>query len=431
MTRQEGYAMKEFDFIKGLQLFANENNPNLNTQTTGRNSTGNDLSPTMKTFYRTSLLENARNEHYFNQFGQKQPLPKNGGNKVEWRRFETFDKALTPLTEGVTPSGRNVNMTKIEAELNQYGDYTTVSDRLELEAVDPIIMLATEEHGAQAGDTLDTITRNVLIAGTNVIYAGGKTSRNALGNTDTITPTVVDQAYTFLKKMKAPTINGDYIAVIHPSVAYDLRESNGWLDVHKYAQPTEIFNGEIGKLHNVRFVETTEEKIWKGEGLTEDAENLSVKTAITTTPTDDIEVKEAISAAEATAMAGRKILIGNVPATIASATAGAAGSASITLTADVTGVAADTVIYPGEGGAGNGAVYATIFFGKDAYGIVDPTAEALEVIVKQRGSAGTSDPLDQRSTVGWKATHAAKILYQERMVRVESGSYYSATDAAN
>lgn len=338
--------MKDYDFIKSLQLFANENNPNLNTQTTAKNSTGNDLSPTMKTFYRTSLLENARNEHYFNQFGQKQPLPKNGGNKIEWRRFETFAKATTPLTEGVTPAGRNINMTKIEATLDQYGDYTTVSDRLELEAVDPIIMLATEEHGAQAGDTLDTITRNVLIAGTNVIYGGTRTSRATLTASDILTPTLVDQAYTFLKKMKAPTINGDYIAIIHPSVAYDLRESTGWLDVHKYAQPDEIFNGEIGKLHNVRFVETTEQKVWLG-------------------------------------------------------------------------------------GANSCAVYATLFFGKDAYGIVEPSAESLEVIVKQRGSAGTSDPLDQRSTVGWKATHAAKILYQERMVRVETGSYYSGTDTAN
>ena len=319
---------------------------NTNVTTADNNTTPplNDLSPTMKTFYKTSLLENARNEHYFNQFGQRQPLPKNNGKKVEWRKFDTFAKALTPLTEGVTPDGNKVNMTKIEKEIAQYGDYTTVSDRLELEAVDPIITAITEEHGAQAGDTLDTITRNEVITGTNVIYAGGQASRASLTSAHKLTPALVNQAFTFLKKMKAPTINGCYIAIIHPSVAYDLRESTEWLDVHKYAQPAEIYNGEIGKLHNVRFIESTEQKIW-----------------VTT----------------------------------------------------------------------NGAVYATTFFGKDAWGIIDPTAESLEVIVKQRGSAGTADPLDQRSTVGWKASHAAKILYQERLVRVESGSFYSATDTAN
>jgi N4-gp56 family major capsid protein len=412
--------MKE---LFNLQLFANPN-----TNTTNDNTPGNDLSPTMKTFYKTSLLENARNEHFFNQFGQKQPLPKNNGKKVEWRKFDTFAKATTPLTEGVTPDGNTVNMTKIEKEINQYGDYTTISDRLELEAVDPVIVAVTEEHGAQAGDTLEVITRNEVISGTNVILAGGNDYRYELDANDKLTPTLVDQAFTFLKKMKAPTIGGKYIGIIHPSVAYDLRESSDWIDVHKYAQPDEIFNGEIGELHGVRFVEDTEQKIWKGAGLTAGAANLSVKTNVSAATT--VPVKEAISADEATALAGRAILIGTVYATIASATAGAAGSASLTTAAAVT-VSADDVIYPGEAGAANAAVYATTFFGKDAYGIIEPSAESLEVIVKQRGSAGTSDPLDQRSTVGWKASHAAKILYQERLVRVESGSYYSGTDSAN
>lgn len=411
------------DYLFNLQLFADPN-----TQTTEKNTVGNDLSPTMKTFYKTSLLENARNEHFYNQFGQKQPLPKNNGKKVEWRKFDTFAKATTPLTEGVTPDGNTVNMTKIEKVIDQYGDYTTISDRLELEAVDPVIQAVTEEHGAQAGDTLEVITRNEVITGTNVILAGGRDYRYELASTDKLTPTLVDQAFTSLKKMKAPTIGGKYIAIIHPSVAYDLRESSDWIDVHKYAQPGEIFNGEIGELHGVRFVEDTEQKIWKGAGLTADAANLSVKTNVSAD--DDVDVKEAISADEATALAGVDVLIGGAKYTIASATAGAAGSAAIKLTSNVT-CSANDVIYPAGGGAQNGAVYATVFFGKDAYGIIEPSAESLEVIVKQRGSAGTSDPLDQRSTVGWKACHAAKILYQERLVRVESGSYYSSTDSAN
>ncbi len=406
-----------------IQLFANPN-----TQTTDKATTGNDLSPTMKTFYKTSLLENARNEHYYNQFGQKQPLPKNGGNKVEWRKFDTFKKATTPLTEGVTPDGNTVNMTKIEKAIAQYGDYTTISDRLELEAVDPVIVGVTEEHGAQAGDTLEVITRNEVITGTVVEYAGSKTSRKTLTNSDLLTATLVNKAATALKKMKAPTINGKYIAIIHPSVAFDLRESAGWIDVHKYANPTEIYNGEIGELHGVRFIEDTEQKIWKGEPLTEDAANLTVASNVSASTT--VPVAEAITADEAAALAGRPILIGTVSATIASATAGSAGNASLTTSAAVT-VSKDDVVYPGEGGAGNVAVYATVFFGKDAWGIIEPSAESLEVIVKQRGSAGTSDPLDQRSTVGWKASHAAQILYDERIVRVESGSSYGSDDEAN
>ena len=411
------------EFIFNLQLFADPN-----TQTTEKNTPGtNDLSSTMKTFYKTSLLENARNEHYYAQFGQKQPLPKNEGKKIEWRKFDTFEKALTPLTEGVTPDGRNINMSKIEAEIHQYGDYTTVSDRLELEAVDPIITLTTEEHGAQAGDTIDTLTRDVVMAGSNVIYAGTNVSRSTIAKTDVLTPTLIDKAMTFLKKMKAPTINGDYVAIVHPSVAFDLRESDGWEDVHKYAQPAEIYNGEIGKLHGVRFVESTEAKIYKGANLTADSANLTVKTNGSSAT---IAVKEAISKDEADALVGRKILIGTSANEILSASYAAAGSATITVKTAAS-VTADTVIYPGEAGAANTAVYGTIFMGKDAYGIVEPSAESLEVIVKQRGSAGTADPLDQRSTIGWKASHAAKILYQERLVRVETGSSYGDVDEAN
>lgn len=410
--------------ILNLQMFANPN-----TQTTELDNVGNSLQPTMKTFYKTSLLENARNEHYFNQFGQKQPLPKNNGKKVEWRKFDTFSKALTPLTEGVTPDGNSVNITKIEKEISQYGDYTTISDRLELEAVDPVIQATTEEHGAQAGDTIDTVTRNEVVSGTNVIYAGtGVTSRHALDGDDKITSTLVNRAFTFLKKMKAPTINGDYIAIIHPSVAYDLRESSDWLDVHKYAQPGEIYNGEIGKLHGVRFIEDTEQKIWKGAALSEAAENLTIKSNVTSQIS--VPIKEGLTATDVLNIIGRRIEIGAGLATVTGATAGDAGSAKITVDEAVSASAND-VIYPGEAGEHNAAVYATTVFGKDAYGIIEPSAESLEVIVKQRGSSGTADPLDQRSTIGWKASHAAKILYQERLVRIESGSYYSDVDEEN
>ena len=93
-------------------------------------------------------------------------------------------------------------------------------------------------------------------------------------------------------------------------------------------------------------------------------------------------------------------------------------------------VADNAVIYPGEGGKGGLAVYGCLFVGKGAYGVVD-LSEGTEVIVKPRGSSGTADPLDQRSSVGWKGIHAAAILYDEYIVRVECGSSYSGEDAAN
>ena len=320
-----------------LQLFSADVNPiNVTTQ--------DSMSPTMKTFYDTTLLENARESMIFTQFGKKQAMK---GNKVEWRKFNTFAKALTPLTEGVIPTGQNFGMTKIEGEITQHGDFTAVSDRLELESFDDVIFGATEEMGATEGETYDTLTRNILVAGNSVLYCPNGdaevTERAGIVDACVLTPDVVNRAATWLKKNKAPKINGSYVAIIHPSVAYDLRNSEEWKEYHKYNDVAPIFKGEIGELHGVRFVESNEAKIWKEEGGT--------------------------------------------------------------------------------------AVYATLFLGKDAFGILDPEGEGMEMIIKTKGQIG--GPLEQFSTIGYKFCHGAKILYQERMLRVESGSSFGATDEAN
>ena len=329
-----------FALLLNLQLFADVNPVNVTTQTT----TGGDMSPTMKTFYDTTLLENAREQMIFTQFGKKQPMH---GNKVEWRKFNTFAKSLTPLTEGVIPTGKTFGMTKIEATATQHGDYVAVSDRLELESYDDVIFGATEEMGAAEGETYDTLTRNILVAGNSVAYCPNGdtevTSRTNLTNACILTPKMVSKAATWLKKNKAPKIEGSYVAIIHPSVAFDLRESAEWKEYHKYNDVQPIFKGEIGELHGVRFVECTESKIWKEEG----------------------------------------------------------------------GV----------------ATYATLFLGKDAFGILDPEGEGMEMIIKPKEKIG--GPLNQFSTIGYKFCHGAKILYQERILRVESGSSYGDVDEAN
>ena len=183
------------DFIKNLfnlQLFSADVTPiNVTTQS--------EMSPTMKTFYDTTLLENAREAMVFTQFGKKQPMH---GNKVEWRKFNTFAKALTPLTEGVIPTGKTFGMTNVEATTTQHGDFVAVSDRLELESYDDVIFGATEEMGATEGETYDTLTRNILVAGNSVAYAGGKSSRATLTNADILTPAMVNKAVTWLKKNK-------------------------------------------------------------------------------------------------------------------------------------------------------------------------------------------------------------------------------------
>lgn len=416
-----------FSFTPNVDPGSYEANP-VNTTTQA------DWAANMKTFYDTMLLKNSHDEQIWDQFGMKQPMK---GNKVEWRKFNTFKKALTPLTEGVIPTGQLFGMTAIEATTTQHGTYTTVSDRLSYEGYNDTIYNATFEMGKTGGETEDTLTRNIIVQGNSVAYCptiSGSTetpvtSRAEIDKTAILTPKMINKANTFLKKNKAPRFSGNtYVMVVHPSVAEDLRETSEWKEFHKYSDVTPIFKGEIGTLHGIRFVESNTAKIWRGADLTAAKRNLTVKTAITT-GTTTVAVKEAISAAEATALAGRKILLGTVLATIASATAGAAGSASLTTSANVENIAADTVVYPGEGGAGGTAVYANMAFGKDAFGVLEPENEGMEMIIHDKSEIG--GPLNQFSTIGFKFCHGAKILYQERMVRVESGSSYGDTDEEN
>ena len=402
-----------------LQMFAGE----MNTQTTG------GLSAEMKTYYGMELLENARPQLVHNQFAATKGLPVGGGKTVEWRKFGAFDKALTPLTEGVTPDGSGISVSYITKELAQYGDYTTVSDMLDLTAIDDVVLEITDRHGANMGLTLDTVTRNEIQQGRQVIYAprqesdGKKTevvSRYALDGSCKITSELVAKAATQLKKMNAPTFDGKYVCILHPSVAFDLRQDEAWIAAHQYAAATELFSGEIGELHGVRFVETTEAKIYRGGDLASDSRTLTVNGAVTA----NAEVSFTGGTVAANALAGRYVLLGGKRVKVASNTA-----AKLVLDAAVT-VTAGTVISPGEGGKGGCAVYGCLFLGKGAYGVVD-LSEGTEVIVKPRGSSGTADPLDQRSSVGWKGVHAAAILYDEYMVRVECGSSYSNEDKAN
>ena len=143
--------------------------------------------------------------------------------------------------------------------------------------------------------------------------------------------------------MNAETIDGSFVGIINPDVAYDLMSDPKWINVKTYSDPEGIYQGELGKIENVRFVESTEAKVWAG--------------------------------------------------------------------------------------AGNGgrAVYSTLILGDNAYGVTEISGGGLEHIVKQLGSAGTADALNQRASAGWKATKVAERLVEEYMVRIESASTFNPT----
>ena len=423
----------------GTNVNATENMTNAYTGAETPRTSANYMADELKKFYDTELLENARVEMYYAQFGKRQPLPKNHKGQVEWRKWNKFADA-EKLQEGVIPSGQDFGMTSLNGTIDQYGTYTAITDKLELRSYDDVILGATEEMGASAAQTQEKLIRDALYVGTNVLYCdkitlatgayaatvsteGGLVEDSTYGCR--LTPEMVNKAVTIMKKNRVPRINGKYYAVIHPSVAHDLRESNGWIEAHKYAQPTEIYNGEIGELHGVRFIENAFAPILHGDDLASNSRTLTINKsggysgAITTVAFDGGTVV-------ADALIGRTIMINGVKAVITDNTTSA-------LTFDSTNfgsIADDTVIYPGEGGGAGVAIYPTYFFGKDSFGIIDPEGGALEMIVHDKDEIG--GPLNQFSTIGYKfETNGATILYPERLLRVMSTSSFSGTDEAN
>lgn len=309
-------------------------------------TTATGMAVEMKTFYDRTLIENAEPELVHDQWAQTRDIPKNGGKTIEFRKYDQLPKALTPLTEGVTPEGQEMKVTKLEATVKQYGGFVALSDLLILTAIDNNIVEASELIGSQAGRTLDTISREVMNAGTNVQYAEGQvTSREAITSDMKLTVKAVKMAVRFLKKQNAKRINGYFYGIINPDCSFDLTEDEKFVEVVKYKTPEKIYNGEIGAIEGVRFVETTEAKIFTG--------------------------------------------------------AGASGI----------------------------DVYSTLILAANAYATTKIKGGGLETIIKQLGSAGTADPLDQRATVGWKALKVTEILSQQYMVRIETASTFSDNEA--
>lgn len=300
------------------------------TQTTGL------LTSEMKTFYDRTLLEAARPTLLYCRWAQERNIPTGEGKTVNFRRFELLPERTTPLQEGVTPPSTDITITTVEATVQQFGDWVQVSDVLTWTAMDPVLTETAELQGVQAGQTLDTLCRNVLIAGTTVRYAGtGNVARADVAAGDNINGLELRKLRRTLRKNNAKTINGAYVAIISPDTHFDLQTIAEWQGAAQYSEPEMLKDGMVRHLWGFRFYE-------------------SERGAVAT-------------------------------------------------------------------GAGTGGidVHLTVALGANAYGSTKIRGHALETIHHAFGSGGTTDPLNQRQTAGWKATHVSVRLNELFMARLE------------
>lgn len=459
MTKQENY-LNLYRFGAGENVNTTVGYTDAETGTVTSYVEGGGLSDEMRTYYADYLIDNAEPNLIHDQFAQKHAIPKNGGKSIRFRKYDPLPKLTAALCEGVTPTGQSLNMGAVEATVRQYGGYVELSDLLLLAAIDNNLVMATKLLGSQAGRTLDTITREVLCGGTNVQYGedavtaryllvGGAESGNHYMTVDCI-----KRAVRFLKNQNAEKINGAYACIIHPDCAYDLTNDANWKYPHQYCDTKELYEGEIGMIEGVRFVESTEAKVFHAPDLTATSRTIACLANAYST----LESAGAATAGYGTGskyrlkigvgangyratpdMVGRAVLMydaseaswqyAEITGAVYSETgdnylyfdrplvAGGIGSTDIvTTTTDI--------LYPGEAGLGGRDVYATLVLGDNAYGTTELTGGGLQHIVKQLGSAGTADPLNQRATVGWKATKAAARLVEAFMVRIETASTF-------
>lgn len=321
-----------------------------------------DVAVNLQGHYDRNLLERALPALIYSKFAQDRPLPKNAGTRINFRRYGSLAINTTPLTEGVTPTGKKLTSTDIYANVKQYGDFITISDWVSMTGLDPLLIESGEILAEQMGLSVDTLDRDVYIAGTNVRYAAGVAARTSIATAVAVAD--VKAAVRTLeganaKKIRKIVEGGTkvgtrpvapaFYGITHTDCRQDYEALPGFTKVEEYASQKEVMEEEIGSWGNLRILLSTNAKIWLAGGV-------------------------------------------------------AVGSTGL--------VAADST---------NIDVYSTLIFAANAVGSIPLQQGNVKNIIKKMGSAGTEDPLDQRATSGWKVARTAKILNDDFLLRIEHG----------
>lgn len=320
-----------------------------------------DITPRTAAYAAERMLARAYPHLCMAKYGQMQSIPKGKTKVVKWRRYNKIAVATTPLTEGVTPSATSVTNTDVTATLAQYGDRAQITDFIADTHEDPVLAEFSDILGEAAGETKETLLYNVLKAGTNVLYSNGS-ARNTLNTA--ITATVLRNAIRLLKRQNANMVTSMLSATdkVDTSPIPPCYIAFCHPDVERDLQ---AITGWI-RVQNYG--------TWKPLGDNEigSFENIRFLTSTLYSPF------------------------------------AAAGSATLNGMLSAGGVNVD--------------VYPTLVIGKDAFANVALAgAEAITpMVVNPKPS--DSDPLAQRGHVAYKFYHAAAILNDAWMQRIESGA---------
>ena len=207
-----------------------------------------------------------RSELLFDQAADVQPVQQAmPGTGVTFTIFSDIAAATSTLNEvtDVTPTA--LSDSQVTVTLAEYGNAVVTTAKLRGTAFLDVDSAAANIIGYNAGDSIDQVVRDVLAAGTNVAYSGGKSTRVSMAVADILSANDVRKQVAALRGANVATFNGSYIGFIHPDVSYDFRsatDASAWRTPANYVNPEGIYNGEIGLFESVRFIETPRGKVF-------------------------------------------------------------------------------------------------------------------------------------------------------------------------
>ena len=245
---------------------------------TAYSGSNSQLSQAIQTIWSKEILFQAMPILRFEQFAvKKTELGVAPGLRVNFLRYKNFAVDPTPLTEGVRMTTNSLTAEQIAITVAEHGYATAVSELLLNASFDDVMASASRLLGRHMAQYLDLQARNTLSAATSAVfgydrsgitggaftnYDEGTPAANfaALdGNFKLTTAAIKDAALTLASK-NIPRLGETYVQFIHPKQSRDLRSNPEFIEVTKYAAPGNFMLGEIGRLYDVVFIETTQVK---------------------------------------------------------------------------------------------------------------------------------------------------------------------------
>lgn len=226
-------------------------------------------------FYDSLLLDRALPNIPHAQYGVKKSIPARMGKSIDFRRFELIDSApssVTALTEGTAGAAATPSISNVVATISQYGRHVELTDMLEEQAIDPMVTELTEVMGEQAGIDIDTVIRDVLVAGSSVQYASTALSRGQVGSGMFFNSAEIREALRTLRRNNARTVEDNkFIVFVHPDTWSDLLNDSDFKNFGQHAQPRDASNvlvsGDATDYLGMRFVMTSRAKVYASLGL--------------------------------------------------------------------------------------------------------------------------------------------------------------------